>query len=680
MATKSPTQFHNHWGSFANSGSLPGVGVAQDGLEAGDLAFSVADGATFTCTNPAFPAVWSSGGGGGSGNDSYPDIDQWVTVDKTTGSYTPDGTIQFPENTIAAAIVDAAALSPTATRRVGIKLMPGHYTETGLDLPSYVYVVGESKEACYVTGAFPAQLLVQTNPDCGWYNVTFERTGNDNTVTHAIEIGVDDGLGAGAGVSGIIFEDVNFDFNQTYGIIVQGATAPSEVVFRECRMQADYDPAWFPRPFGLCVTSYSSGLQPHVLEFDQSYVDGDIWPQIGSISLWDTLVNGQVRVTDSAHAVTDTDIHVSHSRIEFYDVDQPDRFGAPEGGIYLHTTGEVFLDESVCLGTFYDDGCMSTTNNALYLVSTDDVPSRLVLANSRFGYNDALGVGFSALYETIGVGFAGVAAYMAATITQCSFDVGVSSKLVNAGQEEFPCGPGQLYNAASDAMTAVANVGIDYLIVKLHADDPCSVSFRWPDSQWVILDLNGFTATGGGSMISETSGSGEPYAIIRNGRMAGGWTLLNASAGTTGNWQVIYRNIDIDGGAKAEIGGSGTSVLAIFDDVRNWIGSGPFCVRLYDSNNPEIHFRHCYLKGSNEAAVIFDNQAFSKFYASRSTFFHGQFGTNLPLRTANTGSQGSATPVLDYCRFNADPSTDAFITLAGESAYNILNATADFLG
>ena len=68
MATKSPTQFHNHWGSFASQAIFPGKMSPQDGLEVGDQAYSVADAGTFTCTNTSYPSAWAGAGGGGAGS------------------------------------------------------------------------------------------------------------------------------------------------------------------------------------------------------------------------------------------------------------------------------------------------------------------------------------------------------------------------------------------------------------------------------------------------------------------------------------------------------------------------------------------------------------------------------------------------------------------------------------
>lgn len=87
MATRTPplqtrSQFGRDWGNYATAADLPNASGAPLGapffsiLEVGDTAYSVADGATYTCTNVGTAgggdAVWSSGGGGGGGtNASY---------------------------------------------------------------------------------------------------------------------------------------------------------------------------------------------------------------------------------------------------------------------------------------------------------------------------------------------------------------------------------------------------------------------------------------------------------------------------------------------------------------------------------------------------------------------------------------------------------------------------------
>lgn len=53
MATKSPTEFHNYWGSVADPTELPNVSgatIQDSSVEVGDVCFSVSDAATYTCT------------------------------------------------------------------------------------------------------------------------------------------------------------------------------------------------------------------------------------------------------------------------------------------------------------------------------------------------------------------------------------------------------------------------------------------------------------------------------------------------------------------------------------------------------------------------------------------------------------------------------------------------------
>jgi len=163
---------------WSNGGlQLQSSALVTDILDEDDL---TSDRDDALATQQSIKAYVDSSGGG---NDSLPDIDQWVIVDKTTGSYTEDGTIQFPEDTIADAITVASGMTPTASKRVGIKLMPGHYTEDSLDLPSYVYVIGESREACVITQTGDTEIIEQTNDHAGYYSVSIERTGSSGGTT-----------------------------------------------------------------------------------------------------------------------------------------------------------------------------------------------------------------------------------------------------------------------------------------------------------------------------------------------------------------------------------------------------------------------------------------------------------------------------------------------------------------
>ena len=661
--------------------------IAPSSPSGGDIYLD--DGSNTASGNPgwrrydALNVSWEdiSAGGGGGGNDSYPDIDQWITVDKTSGSYTPDGTIQFPENSIANAITIAAAMTPSTTNRIGIKLMPGHYTEADLDLPSYVYLVGESREACVITNVAANQLVVQTNPHVGFYRVSFERTGNDFTTGFGVQIGNDDLSGVGAGVDDVLFDDVIFDFDMTYGIMVWGATSASTVKLRYCSIAGDYDPAGMSRARGHLFISYSSGSQDHIVEFDQCFLDGESCFSAGKVIFRHCNVDGAVFVADVSTGSlgdTDADAYFYQTTIECLDFDQPSRFF--EGSLSIRTTGNVFLNNCVLLGGSYTDGCSSYTNYPVFVLTSDTVPNRWVCSETRFGYELDTGGGFSGPDFSIYIQLS-TAPYVSGVFNNCTFDIGVYPYLINAGQVVFPCGTGQMYNTAANALTAARALATNDLIIRL-MDDSDAPS-QWLNGQRITLDLNGFRLTGSNAIFPFTNFMGNyyPTVVVQNGTIDGGRYLLYAGAGITGAWDITFRNIEIGtGGADVLIIGGAAGAKIAFDNVRNWVGKTTFCMRIVDVD-PEIQLRHCYLKGNGaNEAVQFDTNAHTNFYAARCTFLHGSMGANNPFFANNTSTQGSADILLDYCRCNQDPTTDPNITLIAESAYNIFNATVDFLG
>lgn len=79
MATKSPTQFHNHWGSVADPTELPnvaGAAIQDAAVEAGDTVYSVSNTTTYTCTTPTVgAAAWTAG----------PTVDHNATTNQTVG-------------------------------------------------------------------------------------------------------------------------------------------------------------------------------------------------------------------------------------------------------------------------------------------------------------------------------------------------------------------------------------------------------------------------------------------------------------------------------------------------------------------------------------------------------------------------------------------------------------------
>lgn len=171
------SQHHSRWDDAATPAALPNVAgspTQSTDLKVGHTCYSVSDSTLYFCTTATFgAAVWASGGGGG-GNDSFPSIQQTLFVDKTGGAYVADGTIQFPYNSIDAALTAALALTPGPTNRFGIIVMPGIYLES-FRLRDYCYVIGMNKESCiaeYGSGS----MILATDVTSGVWNMTMHET------------------------------------------------------------------------------------------------------------------------------------------------------------------------------------------------------------------------------------------------------------------------------------------------------------------------------------------------------------------------------------------------------------------------------------------------------------------------------------------------------------------------
>jgi len=65
VATRSPTQTHSYWGSFANTSALPGVATPVTTLQAGDTAYVTGTSSLYVCTNAGVPTWVAIGSGSG---------------------------------------------------------------------------------------------------------------------------------------------------------------------------------------------------------------------------------------------------------------------------------------------------------------------------------------------------------------------------------------------------------------------------------------------------------------------------------------------------------------------------------------------------------------------------------------------------------------------------------------
>ena len=140
MATRSPTQTHSYWGSFANTGILPGVASAKPTLQVGDTAFVAPS--LYVCTNTTFPATWAAVGSGGGAVFAG---SLTVYVDPTNGTDAPGGgTLGAPYASINYAYSQVTSLGAPANtiytpgveqfvvEKLVFQLAPGRYAENVL--------------------------------------------------------------------------------------------------------------------------------------------------------------------------------------------------------------------------------------------------------------------------------------------------------------------------------------------------------------------------------------------------------------------------------------------------------------------------------------------------------------------------------------------------------------------
>jgi hypothetical protein len=122
---------------------------------------------------------------------SLPDISQVLWVDKTSGSYTPDGSIQAPYNSINSAIA-AVPGTPSATNRWVIFIMPGIYAEAVVTTDDYVDLVGFDKHTTIIQQSSTSRPLTIGARNMAFRNLTFEcASGCTANIVYRNDIGTD---------------------------------------------------------------------------------------------------------------------------------------------------------------------------------------------------------------------------------------------------------------------------------------------------------------------------------------------------------------------------------------------------------------------------------------------------------------------------------------------------------
>jgi hypothetical protein len=109
---------------------------------------------------------------------SLPGVQQVLFVDKSSSSYTADGSPQRPYNSVQAAISAAATAGASATNRYGIIIYPGIYEEAVTMSTAGVYLIGLDRETTIIQQSSGASnvLTWQVSP-AGMTNLTIRVTG-----------------------------------------------------------------------------------------------------------------------------------------------------------------------------------------------------------------------------------------------------------------------------------------------------------------------------------------------------------------------------------------------------------------------------------------------------------------------------------------------------------------------
>jgi hypothetical protein len=183
-----------------------------------DRTYNQAAGYVYWNSTDSELKMWSSaawitiGGGGGGGNDSLPDITNVFFVDKTSGSYPADGTIQFPYNSIDAAYNAAAASTPTKTNPAVVYVYPGVYTEQVTMDAEWIWIKGMTQGGEGIManpGSGPSGVVLTATSD-PVLTVTEENLGMEGVMVTSATTGVR-GVAASTVAGNVTFRDCRFE-------------------------------------------------------------------------------------------------------------------------------------------------------------------------------------------------------------------------------------------------------------------------------------------------------------------------------------------------------------------------------------------------------------------------------------------------------------------------------------
>jgi hypothetical protein len=241
------------------------------------------------------------------------DLTSLLFVDKTSGAYVADGSIQAPYNTIGAAITAATALTPTASNRIGILIYPGIYSEAVVTADDYVDFIGTDKLTTIVQQSGANSPLEVQNDNIRFHNLTFECASGCTDYIVDVSTAITDT---------VVFSDCDFlgtngnannYFKSTYGDIdfyrcrfIQGDT--TAIVFDDSQATARVNRLFDCEVVGVVSLQQSMEFYAHSTRFtsttDSAGFNGTI--RVSGTTPDRTFFNCFIENTDSAataHAV-----------------------------------------------------------------------------------------------------------------------------------------------------------------------------------------------------------------------------------------------------------------------------------------------------------------------------------------------------------------------------------------
>jgi hypothetical protein len=363
------------------------------------------------------PDVWEDIGGGIGSTISFPGIEQTIFVDKGTITGSEDGTVQNPYHTVGDALTAAAALTPTANNKIAIVIYPGVYLESGLSSQDYVYLVGVNRETCIIQS--DEIIFTISTDDTTFTSLQFVQTGARPIVSIT-----------GAMANACQFNDCLLRMTGGTSDAAIDVSSGAKAFFFGCRITQS------STALDALVMDATAG---NSLEFDEVYVEGYLDADGGTLTIYDSHINGQIDVGGTtAFAIGETLVRNTN------DAD----------AVILGTTGAVLLLES----TFRSPGFSGGSDR--YMMKVTAQPSSCFICAMKFIWDTAeptYGV-FStfATFQFLGKGN--------------SFHRGMNGNCRNTCTSIRDVNPsaGTEYNIISDAVTASQAGDVICLSANIH--------------------------------------------------------------------------------------------------------------------------------------------------------------------------------------------------------------------